>query len=290
MVLKESIPAREPDSYPVTPGVHAVGPDAYPDRLDANPAAPDSSKAEPAGARTAGPGGVTMPGGLKHRSGPGIWAGWVLAMVLSAALNLFLFAVMPEMIRAVPDNLERHEPVQAIQVVRVRRPEPPPQKQEPPEPEPPKSRKTTAPESVHKKMPKPPSVKPSLPFALNPKLPPMAHSLEMPPLATFAVDAPQLKDRYLAHELDAGLVSLAKVAPVYPLHAARRGIEGKVRVQFLVTAEGTVQDIKILAAEPEKVFDQSVIDCVSRWRFQPGRVQGVPVAALAQTTIKFQLE
>jgi protein TonB len=51
-----------------------------------------------------------------------------------------------------------------------------------------------------------------------------------------------------------------------------------------------VADIKILAADPEKVFDKSVIDCVSRWRFQPGRVQGIPVAALAQTTIKFQLE
>jgi periplasmic protein TonB len=188
-----------------------------------------------------------------------------------------LFAVMPEMIRAVPENMERQAPVQAIQVVRVKRPEPPPQKEKPPEPEPPKPRETAAP-------------KPSLPFALNPKLPPMSHSLEMPPLESFAMDAPRLKDRYLAHELDAGLIPLAKVAPVYPLHAARRGIEGKVRVQFLVTAQGMVQDITILDAEPETVFEQSVIDCVSRWRFQPGRVQGIPVAALAQTTIKFQLE
>jgi protein TonB len=211
-------------------------------------------------------------------------------MVLSAALNLFLFAVMPEMIRAVPENLEKHEPVQAIQVVRVKRPEPPPEKQKSPEPEPPKPQKTAATKPAQKKMPMPPVPKPSLPFALNPKLPPMAHSLEMPPLETFSVDAPQLKDRYLAHELDAGLIPLAKVAPVYPLHATRRGIEGKVQVQFLVTADGRVADIKILAADPEKVFDQSVIDCVSRWRFQPGRVQGIPVAALAQTTIKFQLE
>lgn len=175
-------------------------------------------------------------------------------------------------------------------MVRIKRPEPPPREKQSPEPEPPKPQETAAPEPVQKKMPRPPVQKPSLPFALNPKLPPMAHSLEMPPLASFAMDAPQLKDRYLAHELDAGLVPLAKVAPVYPLHAARRGIEGEVQVQFLVTAQGTVQDIEILAAEPEKVFEKSVIDCVSRWRFQPGRVQGIPVAALAQTTIRFQLE
>ncbi|HKJ99138.1 MAG TPA: energy transducer TonB [Desulfotignum sp.] len=231
-------------------------------------------------------GNVSIP----VRSGSGNWFGWVLAGVVAAALNLFLFAVMPEMIRAVPENLERHAPVQAIQVVRVKRPEPPPQKQKPPEPEPPKPQKTAAPKAVQKKMPRPPVPKPSLPFVLNPKLPPVAHSLEMPPLETFSMDTPQLKDRYMAHELETGLIPLAKVAPVYPLHAARRGIEGKVRVQFLVTAEGTVQDIRILAAEPEKLFDQSVIDCVSRWRFQPGRVQGIPVAALAQTTIKFQLE
>lgn len=238
----------------------------------------------------AGPGGTPLPGEGEHRCGPGHWAGWILAGVLAAALNLFLFAVMPEMIRAVPKNLERHEPVEAIQVIRIKRPDPPPQKQKPPEPEPPKPKETAAPRPVQKQMPKPPAPKPSLPFALNPKLPPMARSLEMPPLESFAMDAPQLKDRYLAHELDAGLIPLAKVAPVYPLHAARRGIEGEVQVQFLVTAQGTVQDIEILAAEPEEVFDKSVIDCVSRWRFQPGRVQGIPVAALAQTTIRFQLE
>jgi periplasmic protein TonB len=234
--------------------------------------------------------GATLSGRLNYRSGPENWGGWILAVLLAAALNLFLFAVMPEMIRAVPENLERQEPVQAAQVVRVKRPEPPPQKEKPPEPEPLKPQQTAAPKPVQKQMPKPPAPKPSLPFALNPKLPPMAHSLEMPPLESFAMDAPHLKDRYLARELDAGLIPLAKVAPVYPLHAARRGIEGQVRVQFLVTAQGTVTDIKILAADPEKVFDQSVIDCVSRWRFQPGRVQGIPVAALAQTTIKFQLE
>jgi periplasmic protein TonB len=234
--------------------------------------------------------GTTLSGGLNHRSGPEDWAGWILAVLLAAALNLFLFAVMPEMIRAVPENLERQEPVKAVQVVRVKRPEPPPQKDKPPEPELPKPQQTADPKPVQKQMSKPQAPKTSLPFALNPKLPPMTHSLEMPPLEAFAMDAPQLKDRYLAHELDAGLIPLAKVAPVYPLHAARRGIEGQVRVQFLVTAQGTVADIQILAAEPEKVFDQSVIDCVSRWRFQPGRVQGIPVAALAQTTIKFQLE
>jgi len=242
------------------------------------------------GGAGAGPDGTTLSGGLNQHFGPGNWAGWILAVLLAAALNLFLFAVMPEMIRAVPENMERQAPVQAIQVVRVKRPEPPPQKEKPPEPEPPKPRETAAPKPVQKQMPKPPAPKPSLPFALNPKLPPMSHSLEMPPLESFAMDAPRLKDRYLAHELDAGLIPLAKVAPVYPLHAARRGIEGKVRVQFLVTAQGMVQDITILDAEPETVFEQSVIDCVSRWRFQPGRVQGIPVAALAQTTIKFQLE
>jgi periplasmic protein TonB len=278
------------------PGLSPVAADSNPgrkesfsDRRRPHPAGLELSPVLPAKAG-AGPGGTTLPIRLKYRSGPRTWAGWVLAGVLAGALNLFLFAVMPEMIRAVPKNLERHEPVRAVQVVRIKRPEPPPRKQDPPEPEHPKPQETAAPKPVQKKMPKPPAPKPSLPFALNPKLPPMNPSLEMPPLASFAMDAPQLKDRYLAHELDAGLIPLAKAAPVYPLHAARRGIQGEVRVQFLVTAEGTVQDIEILAAEPEEVFEKSVIDCVSRWRFQPGRVQGIPVAALAQTTIKFQLE
>ena len=90
--------------------------------------------------------------------------------------------------------------------------------------------------------------------------------------------------------MEGGLTPLAKVAPLYPLRARRRGIEGWVTVRFVVNEQGRVDEIDITAAEPEKIFDQSVMQCVSSWRFTPGKVAGVPVKTRVETTIRFELK
>ncbi len=51
-----------------------------------------------------------------------------------------------------------------------------------------------------------------------------------------------------------------------------------------------VDQIEIIEAEPKQVFDESVIRCVSSWRFAPGEVRGEPVKTRVQTTIRFKLE
>jgi protein TonB len=57
-----------------------------------------------------------------------------------------------------------------------------------------------------------------------------------------------------------------------------------------VETSGNVDQIKILEAEPAGVFESSVRQCVSRWRFKPGTIEGVPVRARMETTIQFKLE
>ncbi len=88
------------------PGLSPVTADSKPDRKESSSdrLGPPLAGLElsPALPGMAGPGGKPLSCGRKHRSGPRTWAGWVLAVVLAGALNLFLFAVMPEMIRAVP--------------------------------------------------------------------------------------------------------------------------------------------------------------------------------------------
>lgn len=76
-----------------------------------------------------------------------------------------------------------------------------------------------------------------------------------------------------------------RLAPVYPAAAQARGIEGWVKLAFTVTKEGRTRDIRILAADPPGVFNQSAIDTVSRLRYRPETVNGRPVDAEGYTVL-----
>lgn len=91
-------------------------------------------------------------------------------------------------------------------------------------------------------------------------------------------------------ELDRALVTLARIPPIYPLTAKRNHVEGWVDVKFMVDEQGRVQQPVIVRAEPPGVFDGSVLRCVAQWRFKPGTVQGAPVKAWAETTVRFELK
>jgi protein TonB len=63
-----------------------------------------------------------------------------------------------------------------------------------------------------------------------------------------------------------------------------------VKVRFLVNTQGMVETVDIVEAQPEDTFEKSVIAAVSRWRFSPGTVEGVPVNTRVTTTIRFELK
>ena len=238
---------------------------------------------------TADPG--TAAGKKNTRSGWAVAMGWIMALALSALLNMTLFGLMPGLIHMIPQTLDDLEEIKAIQVIRVKHTETPPRKKEhkPPEPKPkPKQIKTVTPTQVLRKTPLP--MKPRLPFELNPRLPATPTSLAMPPMEHFSMDAPTLKGLYEMGELDNPLTPLVKIPPLYPMRAMRRGIEGWVKIRFLVNTRGMVEQPKIIASDPETIFDRSVINCISQWKFKPGTVEGIAVNTMAETTIRFELE
>ena len=114
--------------------------------------------------------------------------------------------------------------------------------------------------------------------------------LVIPDLEHFSLDTPVMKGEYSLGELDAPLTPLVKVPPLYPIRAKRRGIEGSVTVEFIVTKQGRVEQIRIIEAIPETVFNKSVTTCLAQWKFKPGTVEGIPVNTLARTTIRFKLD
>ncbi len=95
---------------------------------------------------------------------------------------------------------------------------------------------------------------------------------------------------YTAGQLDGPLAALSKSPPDYPPSAKRRNIEGWIKIKFVVDEQGRVHKVSVLAAEPEGVFEQSVLRCVNTWRFKPGTIKGTAVKVLVEQTITFKLE
>ncbi len=87
------------------------------------------------------------------------------------------------------------------------------------------------------------------------------------------------------------IAPLARVSPVYPPSAERRGIEGWVRVVFTISEEGVVIEPRIVEADPENVFDRAALSAISKWRYQPQVIDGQAIRrAGVEVTIEFQLQ
>lgn len=81
-----------------------------------------------------------------------------------------------------------------------------------------------------------------------------------------------------------------EVAAVYPRDAARAGTEGWVQVEFTIAQDGTTQDLLVRDSEPDAVFDKAALESVSKWRFEPIRRNGAPVAQRAMLQVRFMLD
>ncbi len=69
------------------------------------------------------------------------------------------------------------------------------------------------------------------------------------------------------------------VIPKYPLRAARRGIEGKIIVEYDLDQTGKVVAAQIVSASPENIFDKYVLKAIKKSEFIPKKINGKAVAA-----------
>ena len=92
------------------------------------------------------------------------------------------------------------------------------------------------------------------------------------------------RDNLRSTDLESLPPLVSKRIPTYPSRAERRGIEGWVHLSFAIQPDGTVADVKVMAAEPERVFDREAVEALKNWKFEaPGRV------IQAQRRIEFSL-
>jgi len=90
---------------------------------------------------------------------------------------------------------------------------------------------------------------------------------------------------------DTDAVPLARVDPEYPPRAKQRRIEGWVDIEFTIGPAGTIQNAKIIGANPRAVFEQAALRAVRRWRYSPKVVDGKAVAQHGvQVRVRFELD
>jgi protein TonB len=86
------------------------------------------------------------------------------------------------------------------------------------------------------------------------------------------------------------IIPVVVIRPMYPRDAALSGIEGWVKVEFTITAIGTVQDPRVVDANPSRIFNREAIRAILKWKFKPRVVDGVAVDRRATQIIEFNLD
>ena len=231
---------------------------------------------------------------------------WLLSFLVAVTIVLASFVLMLVMI--FPPQTATKEP--ALQVgyfvpklqsesndparSRLQMPEPPaePQLESPPAQQAPQPPNTPQITSLDVAVPQLPSsinlsaaAAPSLQGLTAQQTAPSAPSPAAPSTPVHAAQGAQS-----ASSNDAEVIPLNEVLPVYPDNARRRGIEGYVKLAFTITAEGRVENVRVLESSPARVFDRAARRAALRWRFAPRREGGQLVAREAVKKLEFRLE
>ena len=88
---------------------------------------------------------------------------------------------------------------------------------------------------------------------------------------------------------DGEYLPIVKVAPIYPMRALQRRLEGFVVVEFVVTTAGSVRDV-IVVESSEPLFEQAAIEAALKFKYKPRVVDGTPIeVAGVRNRITFKL-
>ncbi|MCU4675871.1 TonB family protein [Catenovulum sp. 2E275] len=135
------------------------------------------------------------------------------------------------------------------------------------------------------KLAPPPQVKPA--SADNNELT-STNTIKLAQLETPPVD---LGNKLFALPANSQASPMFRMEPKYPTTAAMQGIEGWVRLSFDIGLAGEVENIKVLDAEPKRVFDRAAIAALKKWKYKPQLKEGRAIVLTGQSVeLKFNLE
>lgn len=113
----------------------------------------------------------------------------------------------------------------------------------------------------------PPEVNIQVPVQIQ-QAPTITTTQERPPPGPPPVIAPPAPQA--APAVRTNFTIVGKVVPVFPRDAIKKGIErGEIVAHVYVAKDGSVKEVRIIRANPPRVFDREVIRALSQWRFAP---------------------
>ena len=59
---------------------------------------------------------------------------------------------------------------------------------------------------------------------------------------------------------------------------------------LVVDVDGTVRNVQVVLSYPGKIFVESAVSAVRRWKFEPGKKGGKPVVTRVRLPVRFKME
>jgi len=88
-----------------------------------------------------------------------------------------------------------------------------------------------------------------------------------------------------------GVIEAAKLIygpkPEYPPLARMARVQGTVKLEALISTDGTIQGLKLIGGPP--LLTKAAMDAVARWRYQPTLLNGDPVVVQTEVDVVFTL-
>lgn len=206
------------------------------------------------------------------------------ALLVAAALHILLLLItFPNLAKPTEPRGQGEKKVFVVQKLRFRPP--------------PAAQKKEIPKRRAKKIPIPdPTPDEPEPLPIE-ELPEPAVELPEIDVAVFGIpDAPpslfNTGDAEGPLQIGNGVSSPKKIytpQPRYTEEGRQARIQGTVILQAVIDADGRVQDVKVLKGLPMGL-DQSAIDTVKTWQYEPALRDGKPVAVYLNLLINFSLQ
>jgi TonB family protein len=80
---------------------------------------------------------------------------------------------------------------------------------------------------------------------------------------------------------------IKQVIPDYPHNARVARVQGQVLLKATITETGKVEDIVVVEGHP--LLIEAAVAAVSRWRYEPAKLHGVPTRSPLNITVHFRL-
>ena len=93
--------------------------------------------------------------------------------------------------------------------------------------------------------------------------------------------------QFIPNSVMAGNI-LKKKNPEYPKQAKKKSIEGSVLITALISKEGTIEALDIVAS-PDPLLTQSARDAVQTWTYRPYLLNGLPTEVDTTITVNYNL-